>query len=177
MQMIALLRGVTPAGKNCIPSMARLAQTLADAGFGGVRTYLQSGNILLDTSLSREEAAVRIHDTIFERIGADLAVILKTPEQLAAAAVENPFGEGFDLSRVHLTFTNDPVDEVQFAAVLGTDFGEEKPALGSECIYLYLPRGVAGHALYSGYLEKRLGITATTRKLRVVTRLSELAGS
>lgn len=55
MQFIALLRGVTPTGKNRIPSMAYLAEILTDAGFHGVRTYIQSGNTLLDADLAREE--------------------------------------------------------------------------------------------------------------------------
>jgi len=175
MQRIALLRGVTPTGKNRIPSMAYLAEILTDAGFHGVRTYIQSGNILFDTDLSRAETTLMIHDTILEKIGADLSVILKTREQLAVAAAENPFGEGYDVSRIHLTFTNDTVDAAKVKSIEETDFGCEKFIRGSECFYLYLPLGVRNRALYSGYLEKRLGITTTTRKLSVVTRLCKLA--
>lgn len=167
MQFIALLRGVTPTGKNRIPSMAYLAEILTDAGFYGVRTYIQSGNILLDTDLAREETALMIHNTILGKIGVDLSVILKMREQLAVAAVENPFGEGYDISRIHLTFTNDPVDAAKVKSIEETDFGCEKFICGSECFYLYLPLGVRNRALYSGYLEKLLGITTTNRKLSV----------
>ena len=175
MQMVALLRGVMPTGKNRISSMAYLAEILADAGFRGVRTYIQSGNILLDTDLSPAETAAVIHDTILSRIGADLFVILKTREQLAAASSENPFGEGYDQSRIHLTFTNDLVDAAKIKAMEETKFDCEKFVCGSECFYLYLPRGAANRVLYSGYLEKRLTIRCTTRKLSVVARLCELA--
>lgn len=177
MQFIALLRGVTPTGKNHISNMAYLAGTLADAGFRNVQTYIQSGNILLDTDLSLRETAAEIHDVILEQIGADLSVILKTREQLAAAAAENPFGEGCDISRIHLTFTNDPVDTAKVKTIEETDFGCEKFLRGSECFYLYLPLGVRNCTLYSGYLEKHLGITSTTRKLSVAMRLCELAAN
>ncbi len=175
MQLIALLRGVTPTGKNRIPSMAYLAEILTGAGFHGVRTYIQSGNILFETDLSREEAAVKIHDVILNQIGADLSFILKIREQLAVAAAENLFGEGYDVSRIHLTFTNDPMDERKVRQIEETDFECEKLIRGRACFYLYLPRGVARRVLYSGYHEKRLGITTTTRKLSVVTRLCEIA--
>ncbi|MEA4895107.1 MAG: DUF1697 domain-containing protein [Oscillospiraceae bacterium] len=175
MQFIALLRGVTPTGKNRIPRMAYLAEILADAGFCNVRTYIQSGNILLDTDLAFEKAASKIHDVILDQISADLSVILKTREQLAVAAAENPFIEGFDASRIHLTFTNDTVDTDKVKTIEEADFGCEKFIHGSECFYLYLPRGVSGRVLYSGYFEKCLGIKTTTRKLSVVTRLCELA--
>lgn len=175
LQFIALLRGVTPTGKNRIPSMAYLAEILTDADFHHVRTYIQSGNILLDSNLSLVETAAKIHDIILKQIGADLSVILKTRDQLAVAAEKNPFGEGFDASRVHLTFTNGTVDDAKVKAVEETDFGCEKFVRGSECFYLYLTRGVRNRVLYSGYLEKHLGITSTTRKLSVVTRLCEFA--
>lgn len=45
-KLIARLRGVTPMRKNRIPSMADLSKILTGAGFHGVRTYIQSGNIL-----------------------------------------------------------------------------------------------------------------------------------
>lgn len=48
MEMIALLRGVTPTGKNRIPKMSELVTNLSNAGFNNVRTYIQSGNIIID---------------------------------------------------------------------------------------------------------------------------------
>lgn len=175
MKLIALLRGVTPTGKNRIPKMSCLAELLTEAGFGQVQTYIQSGNILLDTDLSLAETADRIHRVILERIGADLAVILKTAEQLRTAIEENPFDESFDASRVHLVFTNDPADEDKLAAVEATIFEGEVFRRGSECLYMYLPRDAAKKRLNTNYLEKKLGITATMRKLSVVTYLAGTA--
>lgn len=85
MRVIALLRGVMPAGKNRIPKMTDLVDILEQAGFRQVQTYIQSGNVLLETELPQAETAQRIHDVILEKLGADLSVILKTHEQLAAA--------------------------------------------------------------------------------------------
>ena len=47
---ILLLRGVTPSGRNKVP-MARFREVLEKAGFAHVRTYIQSGNALVDTKL------------------------------------------------------------------------------------------------------------------------------
>lgn len=174
MRMVALLRGVTPTGKNHIPSMAGLAHALSEAGFDAVRTYRQSGNLLLETACTPEEAAAGIHDAIRARFGADLSVIIKTQPQLCRAVAENPFQSGPDPSRIHLVFTNDAVDPARIAAVQRTDFGDKRFAAGAECLYLYLPRDAQHKRLFTGYLEVRLGITATTRKLRVVERLCHL---
>lgn len=77
MQVIALLRGVMPTGKNKIPKMIDLVEILENVGFEHVQTYIQSGNILLETDLSDSETASKIHNIIFQKIGAELSVIIK----------------------------------------------------------------------------------------------------
>lgn len=171
MRMIALLRGVTPTGRNRIPRMAYLTEILTAAGFGEVQTYIQSGNLLLNTDLPLKETADRIHDVILEKIGADLAVILKTKEQFGTAIEENPFGEGFDSSRIHLVFTNDLIEDNRLTAVENTVFEGETFRRGTECLYMYLPRDTKKKQLNTNYLERKLGIVATMRKLSVVTHL------
>jgi uncharacterized protein (DUF1697 family) len=47
---VILLRGVTPLGKNKVP-MSRFRDVLEKAGFTHVRTYIQSGNAIVDTEL------------------------------------------------------------------------------------------------------------------------------
>ena len=78
LEYIVLLRGVTPRGKNSIPKMSYLVEVLKDVGFNKVRTYIQSGNIILETSLEICEINRLINKTIKEKIGADLKVITKT---------------------------------------------------------------------------------------------------
>lgn len=175
MEKIALLRGVTPTGKNRIPSMAHLAQVMEDAGFSQVRTYIQSGNLLLSTPHSDDDTRLLIHKVILETIGADLSVILKDADQLARAAKEAPFGPDYDHSRVHLVFTNDPIPEDKLDQLQNTDFGDELLRIGRECLYCYLPREAKKKRLNTNYLEKYLGITATMRKHSVVSRLVQMA--
>ena len=64
MKKVALLRGVTPVGQNCIPKMAYLAEILTEAGLENVKTYIQSGNIVFETTLSDDDVYALIHDTI-----------------------------------------------------------------------------------------------------------------
>lgn len=52
-------------------------EILEEVGLKNVKTYIQSGNVILKTELSKEETAKLIHNTIAKEIGADLSVILK----------------------------------------------------------------------------------------------------
>ena len=51
---IALLRSVNVLGKNMI-KMPELALAFEKAGYRNVRTYIQSGNILFETSEESDE--------------------------------------------------------------------------------------------------------------------------
>lgn len=171
---VILLRGVMPTGQNRIPKMSYLVEILTEVGFKHVRTYIQSGNVVLETDLSDEEIQQLVHDTILEKIGADLSIIVKVPDQLATAAQENPFGETYDSSRIHLVFTNDTFSLEKIAELLEQDFGDEELYKGNQCLYMYLPREAKKKKLNTNFLEKKLDIVATTRKLSVVARLSEM---
>ena len=175
MKFVILLRGVTPTGKNKIPKMSYLVEILKEVGFESVSTYIQSGNIVLKTELFKEDTAELIHKTIFEKIGADLKVIVKDVEQLKLSLDDNPFDNDYDLSRIHLVFTNDRIDSAKLKEIEDTDFGEEKFVSTNECLYMYLPKNSGRNKLYTNYLEKKLGISATTRKLNVISKLVDIA--
>lgn len=176
MEFIALLRGVTPVGKNRIPKMSYLAEILETAEMKQVRTYIQSGNVLLRTEMSKQETSQKIHDIIKEKIGADLSVIMKTKAELEIAIAENPFAETYDYSRIHLVFTNDKINQTKVDIIKNMDFQMEEFHQGSQCLYIYLPREAPKKKLNTNFLEKKLGIVATMRKMSVVEKLSGMVG-
>ncbi len=174
MKKVALLRGVTPVGQNRIPKMAYLAEILTEAGLENVKTYIQSGNIVFETSLSDDDVCALIHDTIQAKIGADLSVIIKTQKQFLTALAEDPFDDTYDASRVHYVFTNNGFPQDELDNLLMVDFGAEILKAGSECLYLYLPREAKKKRLNTNYLEKQLRIIATMRKRRSISHLSQM---
>ena len=58
MRYVVLLRGINVGGRNKVP-MAALRELLADT-FEGVQTYIQSGNLLLDSDLTATDVAAQI---------------------------------------------------------------------------------------------------------------------
>ena len=134
--LIAFLRGVMPSGKNAV-KMADVRAVLGGNGFDNVRTWIQSGNIALESGLAADEAAVRIHDLLHTHLNVDLAVIVKTPAQLREILDGNPFAdEAYDPKRVFFTLCN---------------------------AYLYIPQDASRSKLGNAFLEKQLGLSLTTR--------------
>ena len=88
---ICLLRAVNLGNHNKV-SMPVLREALSAEGFGAVRTYVQSGNIVL-TSRHRSAAAVgdAVAAVVERCAGVRTPVIVRTPAQLDAIAAWDPF--------------------------------------------------------------------------------------
>ena len=79
---IALLRGVNISGKNKVP-MAEMKIAFEELGFGAVKTYLNSGNVIF--SSDEENIGVltdRIETTIKKWFGLDIPVFVTSKEAL-----------------------------------------------------------------------------------------------
>ena len=170
MEHIILLRGVTPNGKNAIPKMSYLVDILTEAGFQHVRTYIQSGNIILESDLDLEEIRERVHILIKEKIGADLKMVIKNKDDLKKIVQENPFREDYLHDRVHVILYQGFIQSLPLEK-LKADYGEEEIYIGDHCLYLYLPRTARQKKLNTNYLEKLFGVDLTMRKLNVVEKL------
>lgn len=175
-EQIILLRGVMPSGKNSIPKMAILRQHLEDAGFEAVRTYIQSGNILLRSELSAEALSTRIHDLLAEHYGADIAALVFRPEEIQGWIDACPFPSDLDPSRVFFTMTMACPTADRLQELSEKTWGEEAALhLTERCAYIYSPKGYKNTRLTNNALERYLGVTCTTRNLNTIRRLLSLS--
>ena len=171
---IVLLRGVMPTGKNKVP-MAQLREVLTEAGFRNVRTYIQSGNALVDTDLSTKEVETLVHNLIKQHIGADLAVMARTPSQLKKILDENPFNSGHDLSRVFFVLFEKSPPAKKVKELLANDYSPEKLAITKNAAYMYIPGTYGRGILSGGFLEKKLDVPATMRNFNTTSKLIEMS--
>ncbi len=170
---LLFLRGVMPTGKNRVP-MAQLRAALTQHGFSHVQTWIQSGNAMVGTTLSREETAQSVQQIIQEDIGADIPVVVKTADEVATLLAENPFAKEEQQDRVFYTLCNEPLAQDKAQALLQTDFGEEKLAITQRGIYMLIPGSAARSRLSNVFLEKKLGITLTTRNRNTLNKLVQM---
>lgn len=102
---LALLRGVNVGGRNKLP-MKGLAKMFAEMGYGSVRTYVQSGNVIFRAA---PDASARLSGLITaqiaKRFGVRTPVVLRTAEQLDAIICHNPFlKRGLAAETLHVLF-------------------------------------------------------------------------
>lgn len=163
-----------PTGRNRVP-IAQLREVLTDAGYGIVRTYIQSGNVLVDTHLSAKEAEEQVHELIKEHIGADITVIVRTGRQLQQVRDENPFIKGYDISRVFFVIFAESPSRQKVKELMAEDYGDEKLFINQSGGYMFIPGSAARSRLSNVYLEKKLGVSATTRNFNTMSKLIELS--
>lgn len=168
-----LLRAVMPSGRNKVP-MARLREVLSGDGFDNVRTYIQSGNAILDTTLSARAVEARVHDLIAEHIGPDLAIMARTAGQLRTVLADNPFRDE-DPKNVYFSLLARRPPAGKVRDLLAEDLGPERVAVAGTTAYMFIPGGYGQNRLSNNFLEKRLGVAATMRNTNTLTKLVELA--
>lgn len=87
----AFLRGINVGGKNVI-KMESLRKTFESAGFKNVKTYIQSGNVLFDSSSSKTDSLEKkIENKLSEVYKSEIKVFVRTVDELDALIKINPF--------------------------------------------------------------------------------------
>ncbi len=174
---VALLRGINVGGKKIV-RMENLRASFEALGFGLVRTYAQSGNVIFEAArASSDDLAKTIAGKISKDFGSPIPVFLRTLDEMEKIVRDNPFlkEKGVDDSKLHVTFLSvlparDARDKLDVVDALPDRFH----IMGRE-IYLYCPNGYGRTRLSNNALEKQLSIGATTRKWKTVTRLAKIS--
>ncbi|MCK6623463.1 MAG: DUF1697 domain-containing protein [Calditrichaceae bacterium] len=172
---VALFRGVNVGGKNSLP-MKELVALLEDIGLQKIRTYIQSGNVVFQTTVKdTSDLAKRISAEIRKCFAFEAHVFLLRIEALDEAMAKNPFSEAeADPGRLHLWFlASEPkIRNLDKLNELKKD--SERFYLGDKVFYLHAPEGV-GRSRLAASVEKVLGVPMTARNWRTVCKIKELA--
>ena len=175
MRQIVLLRGINLGPRNRI-AMPGLRKLLEDAGFDDVRTYVQSGNIVLSTRRKPESTATACEKLIADELGLDIPVVVRTRHELAEVVRRNPLGDVADNpKRYQVSFLDGEPDPKAIEKLAAAAAGDERvEAIGRE-IYAWHPDGIARSKMWAALAGKGLGVKATARNWTTVTTLLEMA--
>ena len=156
--------------------MPELRELLDGAGHSGARTYLQSGNVVLETETSPEQLADEARGLISERFGFDVPVIVRTLAELEAVLDHNPFPDGAAAPKLYwVSFMDSLSTRIGCRGwPAGAAEGEHVHVHGRE-IYAWLPDGVARSKLATAMAAPAKGVTATARNWNSVSKLRAMA--
>ena len=172
----ALLRGINVGGKAKV-GMGDLRGIFAALGHTGVATYLQSGNVVFEPAGGTEQqTAARIAERIAADLGLEVRVLLRTGAELGRVLKGNPYlDRESDPTKLHVTFLEQSPapDRAQRLEVPPNETATF--TLAGREVYLHCPDGYGRTKLNNAYIERRLGVAATTRNWKTVMALHDMA--
>ena len=172
MRWVAFLRAVNLGARNKVP-MAELRTRLESAGYEGVRTYIASGNVLLEGPARRAELGKALERLVADAFGVATTAVLRKPRELAATVAAHPFGS--DTSETYVALLAARPADTAVARLEEAQGAAERAVVEGADVYLRLPRGVHSSGLSVARVESLLGVQATLRNWRTVAALVELS--
>ncbi len=173
---LALLRGINVSGHNMI-KMDVLKTTLEAIGFENVQTYIQSGNVFVDTE--EENAAsvgFKIKQEIFKAFGHEVPVVVIGKSDLEACLKNNPFlkEKDSDFKKLYVAFVSiqlksDSINDLKMSQVK-----PDEASIDTNRIYIKYAVGAGKTRFDQKYIEKKLNVIATIRNWNTVTQLLQL---
>ncbi|MEK3889898.1 DUF1697 domain-containing protein [Bacillus sp. FSL K6-3431] len=171
---IALLRGINVGGHNVI-KMKDLRNSFETMGFGNVKTYIQSGNVLFESSEEADILCKRMEQEIQDTFGFSGTVILRTAMELEKIIKNCPFqadtlseGEGLYISFLSEAPSREAINQV----LINNSETEECKIIGTE-VYLFLRQSIRNSKLTTHL--KKLKVLGTLRNWKTINKLVMMA--
>ena len=171
---IALLRGINVGGRNSLP-MKALAALLEDLGCMNIKTYIQSGNVVLQSAQrSVAQLSEAISTEINERHNFNPLILILQAQDLQRAVAMNPFPDAeSDPKSLHLGFLGSLASNPDLKKLQRLKADSEQFQLIGKVFYLHAPDGV-GRSQLAAKAEKSIGVSMTSRNWRTVGKIVEM---
>lgn len=164
---IVLFRGINVGGKNLL-AMKELKSLLEDEGYECVKTYIQSGNVVLNSNF---KPLKNIVIKVKEKFGFSPEILVLEKSEFEHAISSNPF-TSHEGKTVHFYFcTKKPaLNNLKLESLAANN---EEYQLQGNVFYLHAPNGIGRSKLVSN-IESCLGVSATGRNRNTVLKLLEM---
>jgi uncharacterized protein (DUF1697 family) len=134
---LALLRGINVGGKNLI-KMTELAACFENLGLTGVRTYIQSGNVIF-CSQEPDQGTLTglLEDALSKTFKYDSRVVLRSYEELKDIVAQVPEGFGSDPAtyRYDVIFLKEPLSSSDAMKSVSMKEGVDQVTAGESVLY------------------------------------------
>ena len=165
---VALLRAINVGGKNLL-KMDVLRKAFESAGLKNVRTFQQAGNVVFE--------ATRIKRNFLQSLNLQTTVIVLSLTELKQIIDSDPFKKVApdDVMLCVVFFAGEPVTKPKLPLTSKTE-RLELIAINDLAAFVVARRKKTGwFGFPNNFVEKQLGVTATTRQWSTVKKLLAFA--
>jgi uncharacterized protein (DUF1697 family) len=156
--------------------MPALREALGEAGFEGVETYVQSGNIVLSSRAKAETVRRKVEQVVADRFELEIPVVVRTRAELATVVKRNPLGKvATEPKRYQVSFLSGTLSAKVVRELEETAAPDERVVVLGREVYAWHPQTIARSKLWAKLAGKTLGVTATSRNWTTVEAILALA--
>ena len=167
---ISILRGINVSGQKKI-IMTDLVKLYEDLGFTDVKTYIQSGNVVFNSTkkVSNSLLVKQIETKINEIYGFQVPVIIRTVDEVSKIIATNPF-KNETTENLYITFLSNLPNSNHLEKLTELNYLPDEFIIIEKEIYLNVS-SYGTTKLSNSFFENKLKVTATTRNWNTVNKL------
>ena len=158
--------------------MAELRALCEEIGWSEVRTYIQSGNVLLRASGETAELEARLEDGIGKRFGLAVPVIVRSGSEWPGLVASNPFDDAArdEPNRLMLCLSKEPPDPDCEQALQERAMDGERVRLVGQALWIHYAAGAGTSKLAPSLINRLVGSPVTARNWRTGVQLQRMLG-
>jgi uncharacterized protein (DUF1697 family) len=163
---VALLRAVNVGGTGKLP-MTELKAMCEELGFGAVRTYIASGNVVFTSRKSESAIKAALEKRLHAFAGAPVGVLVRSAAEMAEVLAGNPFSKMAPNRTVAIFLDKAPSADT-LVGIRGQK--DEEVKLGRREIYVHYGDGMGTSKLAIPGAK-----TGTARNMNTIATLAKMA--
>lgn len=172
---VALLRGINVGGNASLP-MKELIAVCQALGWANVRTLLQTGNVVFESSEKDRILEEMLEQAVSREFSLNIPVIVRSGKDLAGYLVEVPFPTESQEDPSHLVLylsKASPLDSA-IEGLLSKARSGESVVQYRDAIWIYYPNGIGSSKITPALIDRSIGSPATGRNWSTLRKIHSL---
>jgi len=167
---IAFLRGINVGGQKII-KMEKLKEIFESLQFQNVKTYIQSGNVMFESTEDSPDILYKIEAELESVLGYKVTSIIRTADELEKVIEQNPFSTSECFEKQYVTFLyGEPAAEAVDRLMSYKNDVDDFCVINRE-VFLLCGKGYGKTKFSNHFLESKLDVLATTRNWKTINKV------
>jgi uncharacterized protein (DUF1697 family) len=170
---VALFRGINMRGQNKV-AMADLRAIAQDLGLGGIKTLLQSGNLVFAAHGPGQSLETEFETALARRLKLTVPVLVRSFAAWSKLIAANPYdAAAYDPSRLAVMQLKHKPSPAALAALQKAVPGREVFATHGRSLFVYYPDGFDRAKFTTTLIDRTLKTIATARSWKTVVKIGQ----
>lgn len=174
---IVFLRAINVSGHRIIKMEDLLKMFTAMPGIKNVRTYIQSGNVLIDTTDSEDKLLKKLNKHLAAALGYEVEIFIRSKAEIETIIKNNPYKKEpiSKALKLYVSFLEQHPSKEEVVLIESFSNDLERFKVKGRELYALCRKDTTEKLKYSNmFIEKKLGMLATGRDWNTINKILDL---